>query len=395
MTLRDNDAQPDRLHSSQTQAMRFGPHQAPVDERDLRLDACRGLALWFTFLDHIPDNPLSWITLKYYGFSDASEVFVFVSGFTCMVAYGGALAKQGWPTIIARCVRRAMEIYAAFLLLLVVYFAAIWLVGGGTRYLDETNTGWFFREPGPTLLHALLLQYAAVNTDILPTFVFLHIAFPALLWLMLCNANVALALSIFLYVMVQFFDWNVAAWPSGGLYFNPLAWQLLFVFGAWYAYRGRGDLTALVHLRSALIAALIYLGLSLFIALSWQIKPLEAMVPAALGNALYPIDKSSLSPLRVLHFIAIAFVVAYFTTSTSPRRMNVFFLAVMRCGENALPIYCASVLFAFAASAFLSRLSDGVTAQVAVSLAGIGVIIALAALLTWMNQHEGLSPKPF
>ena len=179
MTLRDNDAQPDRLHSSQTQAMRFGPHQAPVDERDLRLDACRGLALWFTFLDHIPDNPLSWITLKYYGFSDASEVFVFVSGFTCMVAYGGALAKQGWPTIIARCVRRAMEIYAAFLLLLVVYFAAIWLVGGGTRYLDETNTGWFFREPGPTLLHALLLQYAAVNTDILPTFVFLHIAFPA------------------------------------------------------------------------------------------------------------------------------------------------------------------------------------------------------------------------
>jgi hypothetical protein len=58
--------------------------------RDLRLDAFRGLALWFTFLDHLPNNVLSWLTIRNYGFSDASEVFVFLSGYTCRVAYGGA-----------------------------------------------------------------------------------------------------------------------------------------------------------------------------------------------------------------------------------------------------------------------------------------------------------------
>jgi uncharacterized membrane protein len=70
--------------------------------RDLRLDACRGLALWFIFIDHIPDNSLTWLTLRNYGFSDTSEVFVFVSGYTCMLAYGGALREQGWRTTAVR-----------------------------------------------------------------------------------------------------------------------------------------------------------------------------------------------------------------------------------------------------------------------------------------------------
>jgi hypothetical protein len=76
------------------------------DRRDLRLDACRGLALWFIFVDHIPNNSLTWLTLRNYGFSDTSEVFVFVSGYTCMLAYGGALPQEGWLTIVTRAAAR-------------------------------------------------------------------------------------------------------------------------------------------------------------------------------------------------------------------------------------------------------------------------------------------------
>ncbi len=94
-----------------------------ADRRDLRLDACRGLALWFIFIDHIPNNAFTWLTLRNYGFSDTTEVFMFVSGYTCMLAYGGALREQGWPTIATRALRRGWEIYAAFLLLLIAYFA--------------------------------------------------------------------------------------------------------------------------------------------------------------------------------------------------------------------------------------------------------------------------------
>jgi hypothetical protein len=129
------------------------------DRRDLRLDAFRGLALWFICLDHIPDNVVAWLTLRNYGFSDTTEVFVFVSGYTCMLAYGGALREQGWLTTVTRALRRGWEIYVAFLLLLIAYLAVVWAVGGGSRYLDQTNTAIFFRKSRhghrPRRLHAI------------------------------------------------------------------------------------------------------------------------------------------------------------------------------------------------------------------------------------------------
>ena len=50
--------------------------------------------------------------------------------------------------------------------------------------------------------------------------------------------------------MVQMFSWNVPAWPTGELYFNPLAWQILFVFGAWYADEGALRLKTIVQSRA-------------------------------------------------------------------------------------------------------------------------------------------------
>ena len=284
-----------------------------VDRRDLRLDACRGLALWFIFIDHIPQNALTWLTLRNYGFSDTTEVFVFVSGYTCMLAYGGALREQGWPTIVTRALRRGSEIYATFLLLLIGYFVVIWIAGGGERYLDDTNTRVFYAKPGTALLHAAMLQYMPVNTDILPTFVLLHLAFPLVLWLLIRSAPATLALSLLLYLMVQIFSWHVPAWPSGELYFNPLAWQILFVFGAWYADEGAGRLRTIVQSRAALVLALLYLAFSLVIALSWEIKALEALIPDALSRLIYPIDKSHLAPLRLLHFLALAILISRLT----------------------------------------------------------------------------------
>ncbi|MET4024456.1 OpgC domain-containing protein, partial [Bradyrhizobium sp. S3.2.12] len=85
--------------------------------RDLRIDICRGIALWCIFLNHIPDNIGSWVTLRNYGFSDSAEVFMFVSGVTCALAYGKAHARGGWTGVISRTLWRSWDIYAAFLLL--------------------------------------------------------------------------------------------------------------------------------------------------------------------------------------------------------------------------------------------------------------------------------------
>src|SRR3979411_965308 len=65
-------------------------------ERELRLDLFRGLALWLIFIDHLPPNLLTWFTIRNYGFSDATEIFIFISGYTAAFVYGRAILERGF-----------------------------------------------------------------------------------------------------------------------------------------------------------------------------------------------------------------------------------------------------------------------------------------------------------
>lgn len=279
--------------------------------------------------------------------------------------------------------------------MLIFYFSLVWLVGGGERYLDETNTGIFFKSPGPAIIHAAVMQYAPVNTDILPTFVRLHLAFPGLLWSLTRSATVTLAASLLLYLMVQLFNWHVPAWPSGELFFNPLAWQVWFVFGAWYAYEGADRLRTIVQSRAALVSAMLYLTFSLGIALSWQIKTLEGFIPDALSALIYPIDKSHLSPMRLLHFFALAIVVSRLTPPNWHGLMKPAMLAMIRCGENSLAMYCLSIVLSFIGYVIMAEVSSTIAIQVAVSGAGIALMIAAATLITWTAKRDRPGPKLF
>src|ERR1041384_7961306 len=97
------------------------PVAALAPGRDLRLDLFRGLALWLIFLDHVPSNIVSWFTIRNYGFSDASEVFVFISGYTAAFVYGRVMKERGFIIGAARILKRAWQIYVAFVFLLVFY----------------------------------------------------------------------------------------------------------------------------------------------------------------------------------------------------------------------------------------------------------------------------------
>ena len=220
-----------------------------------------------------PNNIVSWLTLRNYGFSDTTEAFVFISGYTCMIAYGDVLKEQGWLAMILHAVRRSWQIYVAFLLLLIACLVLVQNLGN-VRYLDETNTAVFFEHPGAAIIHASLMQYKPVNTDILPLFVLLHLAFPALLLLLTRSTWVALATSVLLYISVQISGIDLQAWPRGEWYFNPLAWQLLFVFGIWCASADPARLQALVRSGGALVCAILYLVFSLAVTLSWHMKAL-------------------------------------------------------------------------------------------------------------------------
>jgi len=98
---------------------------AAASVRDIRLDLFRGLALWFIFLDHIPTNIVSWLTVRNYGFSDATEIFVFISGYTAVIAYSRMLDAEGWPRTAARIYRRVWQLYVAHILLFMAFSAQI------------------------------------------------------------------------------------------------------------------------------------------------------------------------------------------------------------------------------------------------------------------------------
>jgi hypothetical protein len=348
--------------------------------RDLRIDACRGIALCWIFLDHVPNNIGSWLTLRNYGFSDAAEVFIFVSGVTCALAYGKALRFEGWTGVIRRTLRRSWDIYVAFLLLTLACAILVHIAGGG-RLAHESNTRILLDHPGATLAHAAILQYRPVNTDVLPVFVLLHLSFAPLLWLLLRVPNVTLGASLALYALVHVFGWSVPAWPNSHWGFNPLAWQVLVVLGAWWIIAGK-IVRPWVRSRTALALAVLYLLLSLVVALSWRIKPLEALIPQALLQLLYPLDKSNLDPLRLLHFLAIAVLATWFVPRDWRGLMTPVMRGAIRCGQNSLPIYCLGVLLAFASHMALLDISDGLAMQIALSLGGIGAMIATAALLS-------------
>ena len=358
--------------------------------RDLRIDACRGIALWWIFLDHIPNNIGTWLTPRNYGFSDAAEVFMFMSGVTCTLAYGATWGCEGWTGVISRTLRRSWDIYVAFLLLTLASAILIHLVGGGPS-ADASNTRILLDQPGPTLARAAILQYRPVNADVLPIFVLLHLLFAPLLWLLLRVPNLTLAGSLALYVLVHVFGWTVPAWPESHWAFNPMAWQLLVVLGAWWIIAGN-RVQRWVRSRTTLVLAVLYLLFSLVIALSWRIKPLEALIPQTLAHLLYPLDKSNLAPLRLLHFLAIAVLAAWWV----PRNWRALKTPVMRgairCGQNSLPIYCLGVLLAFVSHVALLDISNGIAMQIALSVGGIMVMILAATLLNLINIKPRLRP---
>ncbi|GLR90956.1 OpgC family protein [Bradyrhizobium iriomotense] len=377
----------DRTHTSKP-VIGETPPAFKRSGRDLRIDACRGIALWWIFLDHVPNNIGSWLTLRNYGFSDAAEVFMFISGVTCALAYGSARQREGWSGTIARSVRRGWDIYAAFLLLTLACTILVYLAGPD-HLADESNTRILFEHPGATLAHAAILQYRPVNTDVLPIFVIYHVLFTPLLWLLLRAPNVTLGFSLSLYALVHLFGWSVPAWPDNVWFFNPLAWQLLIVLGAWCAIEGE-RFRPWVTSRTALILAALYLVFSLIIALSWSIKPLEPLVPRTLTNLLFPPNKSNLSPLRLLHFMALAIVTLWFVPPDWRGLSTPAMRCARCCGENSLPIYCLGVLLALASH--LPLLSELLAMQILLSLAGILVMIVVATLLNSISIKRAQQP---
>ena len=364
--------------------------------RDLRLDLFRGLALWLIFLDHIPSNIVNWITIRNYGFSDATEIFVFISGYTAAFVYGRAMREHGAVVAGARILKRAWQVYVAHIFLFAIYTAEISYVAHSFEnplYGEEMGIFDFLQQPDITLAQAMLLKFKPANMDVLPLYIVLLAGFPPMLWLLLRAPAAALGASALLYALTLHFEWNLPAYPNGNWVFNPFAWQLLFVFGAWCALGGAERLSAVILSRITAALAILFLAFAFFIVLTWYIPGLDALVPRWLEDRMYPIDKTNLGVLRLAHFLSLAVLTVQAVPRDWPKLRSLWLRPAILCGQHSLEIFCLGVFLSFAAHFAMVEISQGIGMQIATSLLGIVLMIATATMISWYKLIEGRSPQ--
>ena len=359
--------------------------------RDLRLDFFRGLALLFIFVDHIPNNVVSWLTVRNFGLSDATEIFIFISGYSAMLAYGATFDRRGFLFASAQVLRRCWQIYVAHVFLVSIFIGHILYVSqryDNPLFADEMGLAAFVAEPHMTLMQALLLKFKPVNLDVLPLYVVLLAIFPAILWGMKKNPFAALAISAAVYIFANIFNINLPGYPQGVWYFNPFAWQFLFVIGSFFCHMRGANLIDRIPPTIIMPVTVLYLGLSLFLVATWSNPSLKAYVPRVLAKLIYPIDKTDLDILRLIHFLSLAYLVV------SLVRIDAAFLRwrglkpIVLCGQHSLHVFCFGAFLSFAGHFFLTEVNSSRAAQVFVSVLGVATMIALATLLTWYRREE-------
>jgi hypothetical protein len=363
----------------------------PPSKRDLRLDLFRGLANWLMFLGHVSTSMLAWFSFRNYGFSDGADLFVFISGYTSAIVFGRRMIEGGFVFGTTRLLRRVWQIYVAHILLFVVYLASVHFLASrfnAPGLIDRFNVAPLLNAPVETITQGLLLRYKPLNLDVLPLYVVLMGAFPPVLWLMLRHRNWVMLGSVSLYLAARQFGWNLPSYPSGVWYFNPFAWQLLFVLGAWLALGGANTLHFLVRSRAVLVVGIVYLLFAAVMTLSGLIPELRTLLPRALFEAFNPNDKTNLAPYRFLHLAIVIILGARFIPIDAAALQAAIWKPLIKCGQQSLEVFAVGIYLAFIGYFVLMATSDGIIAQLLVGITGIAIMTAVAYYRSWSKRVE-------
>ncbi|MHC8388185.1 OpgC family protein [Pseudomonas sp. MDT2-39-1] len=363
-------------------------------ERDHRIDFFRGLALIFIFWDHVPHNPLGQITLRNFGFSDAAEIFVFLAGYAAVLAYGKILARDGYLIACVKILRRAWVLYVVHIFLLAMLMGIVFFANSHVETRDlveEMGMHHFISNPQQALIDELLLRFKPNLMDPLPLYIVLLAGLPLVLPIFVRKPWVVVAMSFAVYLTVPLFGWNLAAIKDGVWYFNPVAWQLLFVLGgaaAIHAQRpGLRDRRPLLR-QPLFVSAALYAGVAGVLTVLWRWPQLhDSMVPATLSNLLYPISKTDLSPVRLLHFLALAYVTAKLLPDTGWTQ-NWLAQQCSRMGRYSLEVFCLGVLLAPLADMVNALTDDAFAMQIFTALVGAGL---MGLLGVWLDFNKRLT----
>lgn len=357
---------------------------------DARLYLTLGIANWSVFVDHIPNNVVNLLTLRNFGFSGAADLFVFVVGYGVAIIHGRMTLERGYVVAATRIFRRVWRLYAAYVVLFVVYIDTIAYVASQSMAPDiisEYNISGILEHPLRILVQGLVLQEQPLNLDLLQLMIPLMAFFPFALWGLLRRPNLTLAASVALYLAARRFGWTFHAYPDLEWTFNPLCWQMLMVLGGWFAVTGAsGHALHRISWLRGLAGA--YLVLAMAITLMRHSPVLSTYLPDIVLNGISPTDKENLAPYRVIHFLALAFLATYLIPSDHPGLQWRSLRMVIKCGEEWLAVFCIGVFLSLAGHLILITGANLVVMQIGVSLAGFAAMTAVAYYISWSKRQD-------
>jgi hypothetical protein len=357
--------------------------------REPRLDFFRGLALVMIFIDHVPGTFYETLTSRNFGFSDAAEAFVFMSGMAAGLAYSSRFADGPLWLAVAKVWARARQLYLVHMattVMAIAIFAAGALYFGLSDLLTKINLGPLFTDPLATIIGLPAMTHQLGYFNILPLYIVLLLATPVFLLVGMKRPLLLLGLSILTWAVAGQFRLNFPNYPNpGGWFFNPLSWQLIFVVGLLSGVamkQGR----AFVPFRPWLFwlcagfVAVVFLWVRVdFVGVLGR-EGLGLLGQAGAPFYMVGFDKTFLALPRLLHALALFYVVSCLpgvVSFTAGRYAEPLKLL----GRYGLPVFATGSVLSILLQAVKELTGDSFLADSALLALGLAAQLALALAL--------------
>ncbi len=356
--------------------------------RDLRLDIARGWLQVSIFGAHAVGTAFgAWGIHAAWGLSDSSEQFLFLSGFVLASVFTlkaardgeGAAARDTWART-ARLWVKHMALFLLFGAMILWAERALPLPGEA----DRLAWGLLAAQPLTALWGAATLLYLPNYIDILPVFILAMLALPGFLWLAARIGAWALVPSAVLWAGVQLGAWHYWSWLPVGL--DPLAWQFVFVLGAWFGRHALLHGVAVARNRWAVAGALALLALGL-------VQRVAERFGAGLDvETIWVLaGKTHLGPFALLHGLAIAYLVAVLVPREAAWMHGAVPRALAAVGRHSLDVFCIGLFLSWMASVALRLHPAEWWLDPVLTLGGVAVLAGFALM---RERRRRLVPAP-
>ncbi len=368
--------------------------------------------MFIIFIAHVPWNWWTlWIPARF-GFSDATEIFVFCSGMASALAFGKTFDVYGWGIGAARVVQRMWQVYWAFIgQFLVIAVGLVMLHESGflndccgltQDYVNSLNLWHLYNKTEIALPGLMTMTWVPNYFDILPMYVVILALMPAIMLIARYSVPGAFAFSIGLWLASQFglLDLPAEPWSERKWFFNPFAWQILFFTG--FAFM-RGWIPAPPVNRNLILAALAIILITVPFAY-FRIHSenhLDVVWAREVREAIRPLwVKTEFGILRYVHFLALAYV-AWVAAGEHGKYLlghgalwGGFVRVVQKVGQQSLAVFMASLVIAQAVAILrdMAWARGEWTAQIYTNFGGFLALIAVAYVVAWFKGQPWRKP---